>query len=426
MIVKTKNPILYQNTNSSNIETRGGYDGENSSSFISFEGDEFIPFDGQTDLDTFTGADGETYHYSFNNDEYYNAKGKKVGSFFKSIGKGIGKGAVAVGKGIGKGAKAIFKGIKFIGGKIVGKKRSKKIADNVKNRQDARKIKKDARKLLQFEVAKRKVESKKANTQFKKDKEIAELERKKRENAALYERSKKLALENNEKLAQKSIAQKQAFDEEIKRIKDSPLPIEEKERQLAAAGLKKINDDAKLAEEKRLADAKSAKAIEDAKAAAAAAAAEDARLKSMGLVAGGVMPPAGGYKTPPANAGTPPENAGTPPADAAKQPVVDFKVPLKEATADTKEENKVVINGKTYDNEGNKNVEVIKDDNGQSLPVLNVPTGDVVATLGTDGNVDYYQKKDVEGMTLTTKILIGVGAVIALGLVTFLINKRRK
>ena len=413
MIVKTKNPILYQNTNSSNIETRGGYDGENSSSFISFEGDEFIPFDGQTDLDTFIGADGETYHYSFNNDEYYNAKGKKVGDFFKSIGKGIGKGAVAVGKGIGKVGKGIWSGIKFIGGKIVGKKRSKIIAENVKNRQDARKVKRGARKLLQFEVAKRKVESKKAKTKFEKDKAIAE-------NTALYERSKKLALENNAKLAEKSIKQQEEYDAEIKRIKNSPLAEDEKNTQLAAAGLKKINADAKLAEEKRLADAKSAKAIEDAKAA------EDARLKSMGLVAGGVMPPAGGYKTPPANAGTPPENAGTPPADAAKQPVVDFKVPLKEATADTKEENKVVINGKTYDNEGNKNVEVIKDDNGQSLPVLNVPTGDVVATLGTDGNVDYYQKKDVEGMTLTTKILIGVGAVVILGLVTFLIIKRRK
>ena len=417
MIVKTKNPILYQNTNISNIETRGGYDGEDTGNFISFEGDEFIPFDGQTDLDTFIGADGETYHYSFNNDEYYNAKGKKLGDFFKSVGKGIGKGAKAVGKGVGKGAKAIFKGIKFIGGKIVGKKRSKKIADNVKNRQDARQIKKDARKLLQFEVAKRKVESKKAKTQFKKDKEIAEFSKKQEEKKALYERSKKLALENNEKLAQKSIAQKQAFDKEIKRIKDSPLPIEEKERQLAAAGLKKINDDAKLAEEKRLADAK--------------AKTPPIVPPVMGTEVGGSTPANAGTQpasagTQPASAGTPPASAGTPPADAANQPVVDFKIPLKEATADTKPENKVVINGKTYDNEGNKNVEVIKDENGKSLPVLNVPTGDVVATFGTDGNVDYYQKKDIEGMTLTTKILIGVGAVVALGLITFLIIKRKK
>lgn len=382
MIVKTKNPIEYQDKNTTNIETRGGYDGEDVGGFVSFNGDEFIPFDGQTDLDTFTGADGETYHYSFNNDEYYNAKGQKIGNFFKSIGKGIGKGAVAVGKGIGKGAKAIFKGIKFIGGKIVGKERSKKIAENVKNRQDARKVKRGARKLLQFEVAKQKVESKKAKTQFEKDKAKAE-------NTAIVERSKKLALENNVKLNEKRIKQKEEYDAEIKRIRNSPLAQEEKERQLAAAGLKKINDDAKLAEEKRLADAKA--------------------------------------KTPPI---VPPvmgtEVGGSTPASAGTPPVADFKVPLKEATADTKPENKVVINGKTYDNEGNKNVEVIKDDNGQSLPVLNVPTGDVVATVGTDGNVDYYQKKDIEGMTLTTKILIGVGAVAVLGLITFLIIKRKK
>lgn len=382
MIVKTRNPIEYQDKNTTNIETRGGYDGEDVGGFVSFNGDEFIPFDGQTDLDTFTGADGETYHYSFNNDEYYNAKGQKIGNFFKSIGKGIGKGAVAVGKGIGKGAKAIFKGIKFIGGKIVGKERSKKIAENVKNRQDARKVKRGARKLLQFEVAKQKVESKKAKTQFEKDKAKAE-------NTAIVERSKKLALENNVKLNEKRIKQKEEYDAEIKRIRNSPLAQEEKERQLAAAGLKKINDDAKLAEEKRLADAKA--------------------------------------KTPPI---VPPvmgtEVGGSTPASAGTPPVADFKVPLKEATADTKPENKVVINGKTYDNEGNKNVEVIKDDKGQSLPVLNVPTGDVVATVGTDGNVDYYQKKDIEGMTLTTKILIGVGAVAVLGLITFLIIKRKK
>lgn len=382
MIVKTKNPIEYQDKNTTNIETRGGYDGEDVGGFVSFNGDEFIPFDGQTDLDTFTGADGETYHYSFNNDEYYNAKGQKIGNFFKSIGKGIGKGAVAVGKGIGKGAKAIFKGIKFIGGKIVGKERSKKIAENVKNRQDARKVKRGARKLLQFEVAKQKVESKKAKTQFEKDKAKAE-------NTAIVERSKKLALENNVKLNEKRIKQKEEYDAEIKRIRNSPLAQEEKERQLAAAGLKKINDDAKLAEEKRLADAKA---------------------KTPPIV-----PPVMGTEV----GGSTPTSAGTP-------PVADFKVPLKEATADTKPENKVVINGKTYDNEGNKNVEVIKDDKGQSLPVLNVPVGDVVATVGTDGNVDYYQKKDIEGMTLTTKILIGVGAVAVLGLITFLIIKRKK
>ena len=72
-----------------------------------------------------------------------------------------------------------------------------------------------------------------------------------------------------------------------------------------------------------------------------------------------------------------------------------------------------------------KILEVIKDENGKSIPVINVPTGDVVATVATDGNVDYYQKKDIEGMTLTTKILIGVGAVVVLGLITFLIIKRK-
>ena len=86
MIVKTRNPIEYQDKNTTNIETRGGYDGEDVGGFVSFNGDEFMPFDGQTELAGFMGADGEVYHYSFNNDEYYNAKGANIKKFFTKEG----------------------------------------------------------------------------------------------------------------------------------------------------------------------------------------------------------------------------------------------------------------------------------------------------------------------------------------------------
>lgn len=368
MIVKTKNPIEYQNKNTNNIETRGGYDGEDVGGFISFNGEEFVPFDGQTDLDTFTGADGETYHYSFNNDEYYNAKGEKIGGFFKSVGKGI-----------GKGAKAIVKGIKFIGGKI--KARTKKIAANVKARQDARKVKKGARKLIELNKEDRNKKKDIKTKTFKDEKAKAQAQ-------VIYEKQGQLASKILEKqrIDNENLAKQRA--QEIEDIKNKKYDKDKEAKELAKMQAK-VNKDKANAEVER-------KRVESAKTA------EIEKQIAPFLAASSTQ-----------------TNEGT-------DTVVELKLPLKEATEDTKPENKVVINDKTYDNEGNKNVEAIKNEQGKTIPVLNVPADDVVAVTAEDGNIDYYKKKDVIGMTLTTKILIGVGAVAVLGLITFLIIKRKK
>jgi hypothetical protein len=329
MIVKTKNPIEYQDNNTTNIETRGGYDGEDVGGFVSFEGEEFIPFDGETELETFLGADGEIYHYSFNNDEYYNAKGQKVKDAFTAIGKGIGK---VFGK-----DGFIRKNLRILKDKIVG--RIKAIPQNVKDRRTARQAKrqlrKDARKLVQTE-----------KNAFKKDKEI----------------------ENFSKKQAEIMAKQQA---------------------------QQTNPN-----------------------------------QGGGVAAPPLSNPTGGA------AGSPPLGTQQPQQQQQQQqqqPIQDnsnFKLPLKVADANTPEENKIVYKGVTYNDEGfHDAVEFLQGANGgKGMFVLNVPPKEVVAITAEDGKVDYYQKKDFEGegMTLTTKILIGVGAVVALGLITFLIIKRKK
>jgi hypothetical protein len=50
---------------------------------------DFVPFDGRQDLIEFTdGNSAETYYYSADGDEYYNARGEKVKDFFKKFKKG--------------------------------------------------------------------------------------------------------------------------------------------------------------------------------------------------------------------------------------------------------------------------------------------------------------------------------------------------
>lgn len=83
---------------------------------------DFIPFDGQQDLIEFTdGNSGETYFYSADGDEYYNAKGEKVKDFFKKFKKG----GDFWQKGLGKGVSAVAKAIKNVSRKILGKSKEK-------------------------------------------------------------------------------------------------------------------------------------------------------------------------------------------------------------------------------------------------------------------------------------------------------------
>jgi hypothetical protein len=341
MIVKTKNPIEYQDKNTTNIETRGGYDGEDVGGFVSFEGEEFIPFDGETELETFLGADGEIYHYSFNNDEYYNAKGQKVKDAFTAIKTGIGK---VFGK-----DGFIRRNLKILKDKIVGRIRD--IPKNVKERRTARQanrqIRKDARKLVQTEKSNEKLRGK-------------------------ADRMTKMDEGGNPKL-------------------NTPNP-----KPKGGAG----------------------------------ATAQTNPNQGGGVAAPPLSKPTGGA------AGSPPLGTQQPQQQQQQQqqqPIQDnsnFKLPLKVADANTPEENKIVYKGVTYNDEGfHDAVEFLQGANGgKGMFVLNVPPKEVVAITAEDGKVDYYQKKDLEGegMTLTTKILIGVGAVVALGLITFLIIKRKK
>jgi hypothetical protein len=70
--------------------------------YSSVEGDsEFLPFDGNTDLERYIDAEtGEEIFYSVSGDAYYNAKGEKLKGFFKKVGKGLVKGVKAVGRAI--------------------------------------------------------------------------------------------------------------------------------------------------------------------------------------------------------------------------------------------------------------------------------------------------------------------------------------
>ena len=396
MIVKTRNPIEYQNKNISNVETRGGYDGEDIGGFVSFNGDEFIPFDGQTELAGFMGADGEVYHYSFNNDEYYNAKGAKIKKFFSKEGF------------FGKEGK-LRKGLRELKGKI--KTRRATIASNVKARQDARKVKKGAKKLIAFDVAKEGAQVKKDNKKFKVDEKKARA-------TVINQKAKEKALKDISALAKKTADNKNKNDQAIKDILNRKYDTDKQAEELAKQKAKYDKDKAEEAKEnKRIEDARN-KAI------------NDTILKSKGLSAPKGKLPEGGYKTggeevdKPKLAGVG-SDAEKPNAEGAST----FQKPLPVADANTPEANKIIYKGITYNDEGNHdNIKLVDDGKGGKMFVNTVSDKDVVAVTAEDGKVDYYEKKDVDGagMTLTTKILIGVGAVVVLGLITFLIIKRKK
>lgn len=92
---------------------------------------DFIPFDGRQDLIEFTDGDfGNSYYWSADGDEYYNAKGEKIKDALQKIGKGFRKGVVGIGRGIKKVAKAIVKAERWVVTKsknlVKGSKKGKK------------------------------------------------------------------------------------------------------------------------------------------------------------------------------------------------------------------------------------------------------------------------------------------------------------
>lgn len=93
--------------------------------YLNADGEQYLPFDGNTELETFLDETGERFYLSANGEEFYNAKGKKVKGVFKKIGKGVGKvgkfiGKVAkkVGRGLAKASKTVAIGVKKAGGKV--------------------------------------------------------------------------------------------------------------------------------------------------------------------------------------------------------------------------------------------------------------------------------------------------------------------
>lgn len=93
--------------------------------YLNADGEQYLPFDGNTELETFLDETGERFYLSADGEEFYNAKGQKIGGVFKKIGKGVGKvgkfiGKVAkkVGRGLAKASKTVASGVKKAGGKV--------------------------------------------------------------------------------------------------------------------------------------------------------------------------------------------------------------------------------------------------------------------------------------------------------------------
>lgn len=130
---------------------------EKSNCFLNADGEEYLPFDGNCELDTFIDETGERFFCSFDGEKFYNAKGEKVFNAFKKFGKGVvkvGKGAVKAGKFVGRVAKKVARavvsaskkvvsGVKTVGGKaksgvkkLIHHKKSNKVSggsDSSKN-----------------------------------------------------------------------------------------------------------------------------------------------------------------------------------------------------------------------------------------------------------------------------------------------------
>jgi hypothetical protein len=93
--------------------------------YLNADGEQYIPFDGRTELEAFQDECGETFYCSADGEDFYNAKGEKLKGFFKKVGGGvvkvgkfIGKVAKKVGRAIAKASKTVAKGVKKAGAKV--------------------------------------------------------------------------------------------------------------------------------------------------------------------------------------------------------------------------------------------------------------------------------------------------------------------
>jgi hypothetical protein len=93
--------------------------------FLNADGEQYLPFDGQSELLGFRDELGEEYFCGVDGEEFYNAKGEKLKGFFKKVGGGvvkvgkfIGKIAKKVGRAVVKASKTVAKGVKKVGGKV--------------------------------------------------------------------------------------------------------------------------------------------------------------------------------------------------------------------------------------------------------------------------------------------------------------------
>jgi hypothetical protein len=111
---------------------------------------------------------------------------------------------------------------------------------------------------------------------------------------------------------------------------------------------------------------------------------------------------------------------------------------LPKADANTPDDKKVVVGGETYSKEGvpnDKQVVITKDQQtGQESVGVEYNPNEVVAVKGDDGNYSYYRDGASGGtntpppppkMSTTTKIAIAVGGVAVLGVIVYLITKKK-
>lgn len=140
--------------------------------YLNADGEQYVPFDGRTELEAFQDECGETFYCSADGEDFYNAKGEKLKGVFKKIGKGVVKagkfiGMVAkkVGRALVQASKKVAKGVKTVGGKIKGG--AKKLIHH-KSKDEKAKSKGDRDKKRADKVKEHE------NAKAKRDKEIAD------------------------------------------------------------------------------------------------------------------------------------------------------------------------------------------------------------------------------------------------------------
>jgi hypothetical protein len=139
--------------------------------YLNADGEQYIPFDGRTELEAFQDECGETFYCSADGEDFYNAKGEKLKGFFKKVGGGvvkvgqfIGKVAKKVGRTIVEASKKVVSGVKTAGGKVKAgaekllhhktkAERTKSKADRDKKRADKVKEHAEAKAKREKEIA---------------------------------------------------------------------------------------------------------------------------------------------------------------------------------------------------------------------------------------------------------------------------------